>query len=212
MEILERNIDTNYWLIVSLLIIGLILMIAKKISSYNFNLFFKLDLLKSFIGEKERLRYSFNSTEILIFTCVIIIIPTILKLGVLNYINTSKIFYTTGVILLIIFVRAIIDLLVGYFFNLTRLIKLYLLTKFSALFFSLIILFPFFAIEKLNFNEGDFFISLIVGVFLLTNLTVISLQAYKQRNILLSHWFYFILYICSLEIAPLIIGLNWDKF
>jgi len=55
-------------------------------------------------------------------------------------------------------------------------------------------------------NHSPFLIYLCTGVFFsLYLLSIATIVLYNQK-IFLKHWFYFILYICALEIAPFLIG------
>ncbi|QSS96178.1 DUF4271 domain-containing protein [Psychroflexus sp. ALD_RP9] len=212
MEVILRNIATNNWLFLSLLGIGFCMAIAKHLNEATFYLFFKSDLLKSYLAEKERLKFSFNTTEVFLVTSTLLIIYSIIQIYQprlnINFSPLELTFVGTFVLIL----KLGFEITIGYLSDSVKLVKLYALTKVSAFIFSTLICYPFFIIYHLNNNLNQKFIYAIFTLFVLINLAIIGFQAYKERNKLLPHWFYFILYICSLEIAPIIIALNWYKF
>ncbi len=212
MEVILRNIATNNWLFLSLLGIGFCMVIAKRLNEATFSLFFKSDLLKSYLAEKERLKFNFNTAEIFLVTSTLLIIYSIFKIYQPRLsINLSPLELTllsTGVLIS----KMVFEVFIGYLSNSIKQLKLYAVTKASALVFSTLICFPFFMVYHLNDDLSQNFISIVLILFVMINLAIIGFQVYKERNTLLPHWFYFILYICSLEIAPIIIGLYWYKF
>ncbi len=73
-------------------------------------------------------------------------------------------------------------------------------------FIGILLLFLNFIIIYVSPNPSHFFIYSCIGLLFFTYiLSIIIIILYNQKAVL-KHWFYFILYLCALEISPFLIG------
>lgn len=119
-----------------------------------------------------------------------------------NVLTLAKLFVAFG---LIITLKISIKTLISHFFEVSELIKTYLFLKISHLNFSGLILFIFNSFLLFSFWDKTLIIYLAFGLLVLINVIgfIRFLRLYQKTVI--SNFFYFLLYLCALEIAPYVI-------
>lgn len=98
-----------------------------------------------------------------------------------------------------------LQVLAGYIFNLEKLMQLFLFNKGSYLNFSALILFIFNLFLVYLAPESKTLVIIAFGLTVITNLIGWATLLKSNLKFVTSHFFYFILYLCALEIAPLVI-------
>lgn len=141
---------------------------------------------------------------ILFFFTAIVFALVFVKVFDFQNIDSNN-FYTFFIIFIAIIsyllLKKGIERLLLYLFSLQRKINDFLRTKsrsFHAISFVLYILLILSQFSQLSNNQLSW---LIIGLFLFRFVFLV----YKNKNLIFNKLFYFILYICTLEIAPLII-------
>lgn len=185
-------------------------MFIMQVSSQQVQLFFKLDLLKSYLAEKSRLKFSFNSIDLALLILALFC-SCMVVLHFNRHWSVSESLQVIGIGLAIIGIKLLIEFLIGRLIGFGRTAKLIVFSKLMSLIYTSIIFFFIYTLIVLNIEVTEVLLFILIGVLALLNLIIIGIQVNKNRNNISSHWFYFILYICSLEIAPIIIGLNWYR-
>jgi hypothetical protein len=98
-----------------------------------------------------------------------------------------------------------LEKIVGNVFDLDAQIDSYLYQKISYRnFIGLILLIPS-LIFIYTFTPTAFILYSLLGILALTNIFSLLLIYRKNQSLITGNWFYFILYLCALEIAPYII-------
>ncbi|WP_262506270.1 DUF4271 domain-containing protein [Salegentibacter mishustinae] len=98
-----------------------------------------------------------------------------------------------------------LEKIVGNVFDLDAQIDSYLYQKISYRnFIGLILLIPS-LIFIYTFTPTAFTLYSLLGILVLTNIFSLLLIYRKNQSLITGNWFYFILYLCALEIAPYII-------
>jgi len=95
-----------------------------------------------------------------------------------------------------------VEKIISNIFNIDKVIDIYLFQKLSYRNYIALLVFPITLLLIYTLNISDLWVYGVAGFILLANLTGIF-NIFKQYQKLISaNWFYFILYLCALEIAP----------
>lgn len=206
-----RHTSSNDWISFIYISILVLMVAGKYINTNEFSLFFKFDFLKSYFEEKNRLKQQIIWFDLILF----VITVSTLSIGLMQsgFLSTNTDFANFSqiglFIALLIILKSILELFISIFIKKSEIILNYILFKIASLSYTSLIILPFIAI--LSYNDFNIFkpYHLIFSIFILINLVFIGNFTYTNRKHIFQDWYYFILYICSLEIAPLIISYNW---
>jgi hypothetical protein len=121
--------------------------------------------------------------------------------------HTSK---TDGILFIQIFTflsvfvlsKFLIEKIIATSFNIEEFTDQYNLQKVNYRTYVGVLLLPIDAILFYNANLSDFLIYFLIVVILLINLLTYVISLKNYQNLLIGKLFYFILYLCALEIAP----------
>ncbi|RMA66343.1 DUF4271 domain-containing protein [Ulvibacter antarcticus] len=208
---MERYIESLDW--ITLLLVSCLVLYAVAKSSYprRFHEFIMLPLNSKYFfvhGKNDDIKHPFNlllfiaqviSVSLFIFLYVKIKSPNILESNPWLFVQICSA-YTFFVL-----IKLILEKIVGTIFNLDTIINSYLYQKLSYRNLMSILLFIgnlifFYAVDP-TLNLITIFVVLII----LLNCIALY-NSYKTfGNLILSNFFYFILYLCALEISPYII-------
>jgi len=210
MQATERIYEYQDWITFIFLVCFILLVLAKLLFPQRFEEFISLLNSSKFIAFKGKENKAFHGFNILLLVIQALSVSVFLYIAY-NYffetdnsaiVNFIRIF--TGYFCLIL-IKAGIEKIIGNIFELDEKIDYYIFQKFS--YRNFISLFIIFASLFLVYTIDP--TALIIG---LIGLSAISANAigliiiYKRnQNIIRANWFYFILYLCALEIAPYII-------
>ncbi len=207
MQYVERSIESQDW--ITLILAGCFVIIAFISVRYKkrFEDFIKLPISNNFFiakGDTEELKHPFN---ILLFGVQLISISLFILLffpkeGLINPSLFFQILIGTSVIVAI---KVLIEKMIGTIFSINSIIDPYLFKKLTytnyltfIIFLSNLIFYYYF---KPNLNTLLIFTS----IFILFYSLIIYYSLKNHRTLILSNLFYFILYLCTLEISPFII-------
>lgn len=113
-----------------------------------------------------------------------------------------KLAFSIGVFILI---KVLIERLVGSLFEIDKLIDQYLFQKISYKNYLGMLLLPINALLLFSFKPSIPIIYLIIILLLIVNIIGLITSFKTHQNLIKRNYFYFILYLCTLEIAPYII-------
>ncbi|MBW1295297.1 DUF4271 domain-containing protein [Aquimarina litoralis] len=208
MEFITREIITNDWITIVFMVCIALLASAKLINTVLFHEFAMLFNTNKYVvlnQKGNKLSTAFNA---------VLILAQILSISLFAYLCVD-IFEWKGeplnfilyfkIVLLYLFVficKILVEKIISVIFSMESLIEDYLFYKISYRNFLGVILLPFNLLFVYAAKPSKIvLISIIVSLALLNLITLFS--AYKRNeNIILNHLFYFILYLCTLEIAP----------
>jgi len=205
-----REVISNEWITILIVICITILTIVKFSYSKRFNEFSWIILNSNYLKIYFKDNKFIDNFNILLFANQIIGVFIFVYLISKTYINDLSIdliisLKIVGVFIVLIFTKFFIELLIGWIFNINTLISSYLFQKLNYKNFIGIVLIPIniilvYAVEPTEKLIYGFLIGLLV-------LNLIGfLSTFKSyQKLLLSNFFYFILYLCALEIGPYII-------
>jgi hypothetical protein len=148
----------------------------------------------SFYSPFHLLLFIFSTITISLFV-FLIVIP---KTSEYNFFNYSLLF---SFILFYFIVRHVLDFVLSNILGLSTITKYFLLTKSGYLYSLCISLFPAIIIYQYAFQNSLFLLSFFGILFIFRAFLILN----NNKRIVIRKLFYFILYFCTLEIAPLLI-------
>ena len=217
MEPVERVIHNINWITVIIFSSILCIVIAKNLFYNRFMYFMILPFNNKYIfmyNKKDKLINWFNIFftifQLLNFSLFIYYASNILSNSgsELYFLVFSMIF---GFLFLFLFGKILLQLWSGFIFNNNKIISEFIFKKLSYLNFSSIIMLA--ANIILTYVIIDSKIVVFVSIFLVVVVNIIGwITIIKNyQKIISSYFFYFILYLCALEIAPFVIIANYLK-
>lgn len=193
----------------------IIVTIAKALNNSKFKQFIFIYLNNSFLKfstSNNSFLSSFNSllniNYLISLSAYISILMSYSQSGTNNNFDISIFFKTLFFVAVFIYTKYLFEILVGWSFNIRKFIIAFNLQKnsFNKLIGIIIILFN--SLSIYSFPGSITFIK--ITIFFVISLYLIGL--YKvirlNDNLILSNMFYFILYLCTLEIVPILFFIN----
>ncbi len=207
MRYTNRIIESLDW--VTLIMVGCILIIAilKVIYPKRFNDFIRLPVSNNYFlakGKFEELRHPFS---ILLFVIQLISTSLFVNLFFLEKgkANVFLFLQILFVVFVFIIVKTSIEKMIGAIFSIEKLIDHYIYEKLSYRnFLSLLLIitnFIFYFSIKPDLN----ILLILTGILFLVNMLILSYSYKNYRSLIFNNLFYFLLYICALEISPYLI-------
>ena len=207
MQALEKIVINTNWISIILVFLFATIAVLKiidgdKLKGYVFALFNK-GFIQDEVEENTSFFSSFYSL-LFIFSSVVLALVTSLLVAETNK-NTSfslsSFFLILGIIWSYFTIKSLLEIGVIRLFFIKKEVRFYVVSKFGYLYsisFFLIIFLVLFRFGPLNFS---FFIAATLGLFFLK----FVFQVVNNKNLVFGKLFYFILYLCAFEIAPLLI-------
>ncbi len=209
-----RNVETNDWLTILLVLALVLTTIAKGLFEARFEYFTSLFTNNKYIsiyGKEKNL--VLNRFSLLLFSAQIISLAIFIYL---SFGTITDIAITTSYL----FIKIISYLLVIIAFK-------YFLEKTIAAVFEVDALFEDYNFQKISYRNlislylipvnvlliyfsfsNNILVYVTIGLFLLVNLVVQLIIFRKYQKLIIDNLFYFILYLCALEIAPYLVVLK----
>ena len=211
MEYSLRNIENWDWVTIVLVGIFAILSITRYLNPKRFREFLSLPLTDKFFELQSKSNEIINPFNTLLLAVQVLSISLFIYLY-LTITNPSLIEENQWLIIQIgtgytvfVLVKFLLEKIIAYIFNIESMINLYLYEKLSYI--SLISLLVLIGNIVFVFIINPTKSLLITFASVMAGLYLISLLSSFKRNwiIILRHFFYFILYLCTLEIVPYVI-------
>jgi hypothetical protein len=214
MEAVDRGIHSFDWITVTLIVSLIFLVIAKSLFYGRFLNFIILPFNNKYIfmyNKKDRLVNGFqifftlfqaSNFALFIYLCCPLLFGADSRPAPLTYL------VLLGVVLSYLIIKIIVQLANGFVYNNEKVIIEFIFKKLSYLNYSGLIM--FLANVVLTYILKDSLSVVYVAIFLIVTVNVVGLITLikNHQKLITSHFFYFILYLCALEIAPLVIILN----
>ena len=207
MQALERELISNDWIIIIFLIALVLIFVLKIINSnrlqgYTFSFF-----LKGFIEKRAEENPSYFS----VFHAVLFVFSTIISslflvliiddFYLLDIANISSYWQMLLLVFAYLSIKFLIDFLLSKLFRISSMMRYFLFSKHGYFYTLNIWLFPILVLYVFSFKNSWFLGFSILTLFVVRFLFIVV----NNKNLILSKLFYFILYLCTLEIAPLFI-------
>ena len=196
-EYFSNDILTSLFLF-SLLLILILKKIEGEIFYDNLQLHKKKLLSKLYNGDFISLRLV-NIIYLIVFLINISILITIFSQGKFTVNIFENHLYYIG---LFIFLKYLLEKFIGWLFKFNRICNNYLSAKlfyFNTL-GTLVLFLNILSVFSENFNQELVYVSLIIILLylIISHFTIF----FSFKNLIYKNWFYFILYLCTLEIIP----------
>ncbi|MFO7744582.1 MAG: DUF4271 domain-containing protein [Psychroflexus sp.] len=202
-----RTIHDHNW-VVGITVFVLVLLVAIKWNKNNYFFSFLNSLFTSvFYSKKFAEKRRVEITEVLLFIASLLSISFFIYVIIYGdtfvILTYLQIFFLVTIILLS---KYLIEKIIGDLFQIDQLMGRYLFYKQGVLsWLGLFFLFPLALVFYFQDINDSILLLVIVGVSILVYaIKLFSFVGLYQKHIL-SYWFYFILYLCTFEIAPYLI-------
>ncbi|OAB79972.1 DUF4271 domain-containing protein [Cochleicola gelatinilyticus] len=210
-QYLERSVISTDW--ITLVIMGCILLLAFTKYAYpkRFQEFIQLPITNKYFlihGKNDRIEHPFN---LLLFVFQVLSFSLLIYLLIKTYDSTialkNKWLYVQIVTVYSVFigVKFSIEKIVGSIFSIDSLVNQYLYQKLSYRNLLAILVLIINSIFLYTLAPSLHLLLGFVGILIVFNGIALFYSYKTNGNLIFSHFFYFILYLCALEISPYII-------
>ena len=205
-----RDFISNDWYVVFCLLSLVIILMAKKNDAQRFSEFLKLFGNNNYLRIYLKEHSFFDRFDSLLFInfCINIVVfgwisyQFVFEPVVMNLLLFSQLFSFVAVVVLL---KIGLELFLGYVLDLRTLFNILTFQQISSYNFIGLILLPLNAFIVFGVNFAPLAIILTMVLILLIVVVGMTKTVQSNLNILLNNFFYFILYLCTLEIGPYLI-------
>jgi hypothetical protein len=209
-----RIIGTRDWATIVFVVTFIIIAITKSVFESRFNDFAKLIVSDKYIKMYRDGNYLMSGFTIFLFLVQLISLAFFIQLLFSYFGNYSK---TDGILFIQIFTflsvfvlsKFLIEKIIATSFNIEEFTEQFNLQKVSYRTYAGLLILPIDVVLFYNANPSKILVYLLVVAVLLVNLLTYFISLKNYQNLLFSKLFYFILYLCALEIAPYYFMYYW---
>ena len=207
MQALEKIVTNTNWISIILVFLFAIIAVLKiidadKLKGYAFALF-NWGFLEDEVEEDTSFFTSFYSLLFVFSATVLALVISLLVSETTKGFpfSLSSFFLVLGIVFSYFIIKSLLEIGITRLFFIKKQVRFYVISKFGylyALSFFLLIFFILFQFGPLNF---PFFITVTLAFFFFNFVFHLA----NNKKLIFSKLFYFILYLCAFEIAPLLI-------
>jgi hypothetical protein len=206
-ELHPRIIESKDWATVVFVISFLLLIMAKSLFENRFHDFSRLLISDKYVKIYKDGNHLISGFTILLFIINIISLSFFIQLVFHHFgygEKTDWVLFVQIFTLLTVFIlsKFLIEKIIAEIFNIEELIEQFNLQKVSFRTFIGLLLLPVTLLLYYNNYATNSLIITIIGILLVINVLTYLFSIKIYQNIIISKLFYFILYLCALEIAP----------
>lgn len=207
LELHPRIIENKDWATLIFILSLIVIVIAKSAFESRFNDFFKLlvsDKYTKIYRESSHLLSGFN---ILLFIVNLISLSFFIQLALTHFglgEKTDWILFVRIFTLLTVFIisKFLIEKIIATTFGIEEIIEQFNLQKVTFRTYIGLLLLPVSIILYYNNYSSNSLIFAIIAILLAINVLTYLISLKNYQNLIFGKLFYFILYLCALEIAP----------
>ena len=209
-----RILETRDWATIIFIIAFILVAIAKSVFENRFSDYIKLIVSDKYIKVYKDSAHLMSGFTILLFLVQLISLAFFIQL-ILSYFGyaskTDWILFIQIFTFLMVFVlsKFLVEKIIATAFNIEEFTEQFNLQKVSYRTYIGLLVLPIDIILFYNENPSNILIMLFIGIVLTINLLTYLISLKNYQNFLLSKLFYFILYLCALEIAPYYFMYYW---
>ena len=205
-----RDFVSNDWYVVFCLVSLVVILMAKKIDAQRFSTFLKLFGNNNYLRIYLKEHSFFDRFDSLLFInfCINFVVfggigyQFVFEPVTMNLLKFSQLFSFVAVVVLL---KIGLELFLGFVLDLRTLFNILTFQQISSYNFIGLILLPLNAFIVFGVNFAPLAIILTMVLILLLVVAGMTKTVQSNLNILLNNFFYFILYLCTLEIGPYLI-------
>lgn len=207
MQYIDRTIESLDW--ITFILIGCIVLVTilKIVYPKRFEDFIKLPISNNYFltkGKFEELKHPFS---LLFFLIQVLTLSLFINLFFLEKEKFSAVIFIKIVLasFTFILIKTGIEKLIGSVFDIETIINKYIFTKLSYRNFISLSLIALNFIFYFSIEPNIELLIIFGGFIILLNLYTLFINYKNYRSLVFSNFFYFLLYICALEISPYLI-------
>ena len=209
-----RIVENKDWATALFLFSLVLIALSKTLFENRFNEFIKLIISDKYIKIYKDSGLMMSWFTVFLFIVQIVSFSFFIHLLLSNFgynLKTDWIPFVQIFTFLIVFIlsKYLIEKIIGTAFDIEEFVDQFNLQKVSYRTFIGLFLLPINFFLYYNGSFSNFFILFILVIILISNVLTYILSIKNYQNILISHLFYFILYLCALEIAPYYFMYYW---
>ncbi len=202
-----RTIGARDWATITFVLLLIVIVVVKSVFETRFQEFIRLAFTDKYLKVYRDSSYLMSGFTIFLFFMQLASLAFFIQLMLHHFFQTSK---TDGILFIQILTfvgvfvlsKFLIEKIIATAFNIEEFTDQYNLQKVSYRTYVGLLLLPINAILFYNSEPSNFLIYFLIVVILLSNMLTYIISLKNYQNLLLSKLFYFILYLCALEIAP----------
>ena len=208
MEAIERTVVTQDWITLLLIFSFILLVVAKVAYTQRFSHFVMLFVTDKYLLLKGKDPNLFHPFNLLLFTINTIAVGLFIFVAFLTF---SEVYPARPHVLFLRIITAYaafvllkfsLEKILANVLAVDKKMNYYLFYKLSYRNFIALILLPVSISMIYIWKPGEMAIIILLCILLLMNLVSLGSIFRKNQQYILDHWFYFILYLCALEIGP----------
>jgi len=207
LQYVTRTIDSLDW--VTIIMVGCLILLAiiKIIYPKRFEDFIKLPVSNNYFlakGKSEEIRHPFS---LVLFGIQLLSISLFIYLFFLekNKTNWMMFLQIVTAVFVFIIIKSSIEKMIGAIFSIENVIDKYVYEKFTYRNFISLFLIVINFIFYFSFNPDLKTLTIITCIIILINMIILFYSYKNYRSLIFSNFFYFLLYLCALEISPYVI-------
>jgi len=205
-----REIISNEWYTALIVLCLCLLALAKLVNPMRFASFLGVLGTSKYLKIYSREKKSIDRFELLLFLNVIISGSIFLLISYSTLVEPLTfdiiLFLKTALaIAIVIIIKVFLERIIANLFAIPSIIEVYLFQKISYKHYLGLLLVPINIVLLFAMEPNSMILFVIFGVLILINLIGIITSIKTNQKIILHNFFYFILYLCALEIGPYII-------
>ncbi len=208
MEAIERHVIAQDWITILLLLVMVVLVAAKYTFPQRFNHFVLLFATDKYLLLKGKDPKIFHPFNLLFFTVNVITVALFIFIfynGITNEVpDRPKVLYlriATAYAAFVLF-KFSIEKILANIVAIDKRINYYQFYKLSYRNFMALVLLPLCMAFIYIWEPTLMALYICIGILLFMNFITLASLYRKNQQFILSRWFYFILYLCALEIGP----------
>lgn len=205
-----REIISNEWFTVFIFLGLVAITLSKQLFSVRFDDFIAVLGNSKYLKIYSRDQKFIDGFESLLFFNLIISLSIFGFLSYFTLVEPTRFdllvfFKITFAVTALVLIKVLLERLIGSLFEIDKLIDSYLFQKTSYLNFSGIVLLPINVLLLYSITPSKLIIYVSIGLIILINSVGLITSFKNHQKLILNNLFYFILYLCALEIGPYLI-------
>ncbi|MGO4913738.1 DUF4271 domain-containing protein [Leeuwenhoekiella sp. W20_SRS_FM14] len=208
MQALERSFISNDWITIVFVACLVLIVLVKVAYETRF-----IDFTELLVNEKYLLKANKeikfqDPFNLILFVAQLLSVSLFIQIALTRFgiaVEISPVLlYIRIALVYVVFIalKFFIERMMGVLFNGEHVLSSYQFQKLSYRSFFALLLLPVNALFVYGINPSLILIKIIIGVFVLFNLISLFNTLRKYEKLIYFNLFYFILYLCALEIAP----------
>lgn len=208
MKEILRQVDFHNAETVLLVCCLLLLAITKTRDEQRFNsfigLFVSYRYLKIYSKEQENIHNTFNIT---LFLSQLLSFTLLLNICIQHFQLSSKypIWAVFGFLALFILFKYYLEKIIATIFDVPEFLESFQFHKLTYRNLIAVVLLPLISLYLYSIFSKNALLYIMLFLFIFLNITALFLTIRNHQNLIKRYFFYFILYLCALEIAPYLI-------